>query len=123
VRGNIINVVDYGLKLKKRRVAIIASKWFFKRDGTDRTDLRIEKMLEQVAVNANLAHSARFALTSLLLYIDMSVDQVVGLFNNSPDFDQEKIRYQVEHIAGSSGTKKTAILCDHGHLWKLPWRG
>ncbi len=52
----------------------------------------------------NLAHSARFALTSFLLNIGMSVDQVVSLFNVSPDFNEEKTRYQVEHISGSTGT-------------------
>jgi DNA primase large subunit len=71
----------------------------------------IKKMLEMAAANANLAHSARFALTSFLLYTNMSIDQVVGLFNASPDFDQEKTRYQVEHIAGSSGTKYKPPSC------------
>jgi DNA primase large subunit len=71
----------------------------------------IKKTLEQVASNANLAHSARFALVSFLIQINMSVDQIVGLFNTSPDFDQEKTRYQVEHIAGSSGTKYKPPSC------------
>lgn len=71
----------------------------------------IKKMLEQVAANANLAHSARFALTSFLLQINMPLDQVIGLFNTSPDFDQERTRYQVEHIAGSSGTKYKPPSC------------
>jgi DNA primase large subunit len=71
----------------------------------------IKRMLEQVAANANLAHSARFALTSFVLQINMSPDQVIGLFNTSPDFDQERTRYQVEHIAGSSGTKYKPPSC------------
>jgi DNA primase large subunit len=71
----------------------------------------IKKMLEQVAANVNLAHSARFALVSFLIQINMSVDQIVGLFNTSPDFDPEKTRYQVEHIAGSSGTKYKPPSC------------
>jgi DNA primase large subunit len=71
----------------------------------------IKKMLEQVATNVNLAHSARFALVSFLIQINMSVDQIVGLFNTSPDFDPEKTRYQVEHIAGSSGTKYKPPSC------------
>ncbi|MCK7525280.1 MAG: hypothetical protein MZV64_50565 [Ignavibacteriales bacterium] len=28
---------------------------------------------------------------------------MIALFNTSPDFDQERTRYQVEHIAGASG--------------------
>jgi len=71
----------------------------------------IRKMLSTVASGANLAHSARFALTSFLLQINMTPDQVVALFNTSPDFNEEKTRYQVEHIAGSSGTKYKPPSC------------
>jgi DNA primase large subunit len=92
-------------------VTISPAKWFFKRDGTDRTDLRIKKMLEMVAANANLAHSARFALTSFLLCINMFVDQVVGLFNTSPDFDQEKNLLSGGAYRWPSGTKYKALRC------------
>jgi DNA primase large subunit len=64
----------------------------------------IKALLAQVSEGQNLAHTARFALTSFLLHINMSPDQIVALFNNSPDFDEERTRYQVEHIFGSSGT-------------------
>lgn len=52
----------------------------------------------------NLAHSMRFAMTAFLLTIGMTVDDIINMFATSPDFDVEKARYQVEHIAGSSGT-------------------
>jgi DNA primase large subunit len=64
----------------------------------------ISDALENLRRGANLAHSTRFALTSFLLNVGMSVDEIVELFNVSPDFDVEKTRYQIEHIAGSSGT-------------------
>ena len=64
----------------------------------------IKKMLSEVARGANLAHSARFALVSFLLQINMPAEDVIRLFNTSPDFEEERTRYQVEHIAGSSGT-------------------
>lgn len=59
----------------------------------------------------NLAHSMRFAMTSFLVAVGMSVNEVVDLFNVSPDFDEEKTRYQIEHIAGSSGTQYTPPSC------------
>jgi DNA primase large subunit len=71
----------------------------------------IKGMLSQVSIGANLAHSARFALTSFLLQINMKVDDVIALFNTSPDFDEEQTRYQVEHIAGASGTRYTPPSC------------
>lgn len=71
----------------------------------------IKKMLSDVTGGTNLAHSARFALVSFLLQINMSVGDVIGLFNTSPDFDEERTRYQVEHIAGASGTKYKPPSC------------
>ncbi|MDD1758083.1 MAG: DNA primase large subunit PriL [Methanotrichaceae archaeon] len=71
----------------------------------------IMAMLSQVSAGQNLAHSARFALTSFLLQINMSPVEVVALFNTSPDFDEEQTRYQVEHISGSSGTKYKPPSC------------
>ena len=71
----------------------------------------IKKMLTDSAKGINLAHSARFALVSFLLQINMTPEQVISLFNTSPDFDPERTRYQVEHIAGASGTKYKPPSC------------
>jgi DNA primase large subunit len=64
----------------------------------------IRLILSQVAEGTNLAHTARFALTTFLLAVGMTVDEVVGVFNTSPDFDEERTRYQVDHISGKGGT-------------------
>jgi len=61
----------------------------------------INKALSHVREGVNLAHSMRFAMVSFLLNIGMSSDDVVNAFNVSPDFSEEKTRYQVEHIAGN----------------------
>jgi DNA primase large subunit len=71
----------------------------------------IRRMLAEVARGANLAHSARFALVSYLLQINMTAEEVIRLFNTSPDFDEERTRYQVEHIAGASGTQYKPPSC------------
>ncbi len=72
----------------------------------------IRHALSGVRGGVNLGHSTRFALTSFLLNIGMNVDEVVGMFNVSPDFDESKTRYQVEHIAGSSGVEYSTPGCD-----------
>jgi len=65
----------------------------------------------------NLPHSARFAVTSFLLSIGMDVDGIIRMFGGSPDFDETRTRYQVEHIAGREyttpdcGTMKTYGNC------------
>jgi DNA primase large subunit len=71
----------------------------------------IREMLSQVANGTNLAHTARFALTTFLLAVGMSVDEVVGVFNTSPDFDEERTRYQVDHISGKGGTSYRPPSC------------
>lgn len=71
----------------------------------------IRRMLAEVGRGANLAHSARFALVSFLLQINMTAEEVIRLFNTSPDFDEERTRYQVEHIAGASGTQYKPPSC------------
>lgn len=71
----------------------------------------IKMMLSDVAKGVNLAHSARFALVSFLLQINMTAVEVVSIFNTSPDYDAERTRYQVEHIAGASGTRYRPPAC------------
>lgn len=60
----------------------------------------------------NLSHSMRFALTSFLLNIGMNVEGIIGLFRVSPDFDEERTRYQVMHIQGATGTVYKSPSCD-----------
>ncbi|NPE31490.1 DNA primase regulatory subunit PriL [Methanococcoides sp. SA1] len=73
----------------------------------------ITQAIANVRAGVNLAHSMRFAMTSFLVNIGMSVDEVVAMFNISPDFDEEKTRYQIEHIAGtSSGTTYKPPSCN-----------
>lgn len=58
----------------------------------------IHKALIDVKNGINLAHSMRFALVSFLLNIGMTQNDVINIFNVSPDFDSDKTAYQVNHI-------------------------
>ena len=54
----------------------------------------------------NLPHSARFAVVSFLHTLGMNSEQILGLFSQSPDFDESKSIYQIKHITGElSGTE------------------
>jgi DNA primase large subunit len=68
--------------------------------------------LSGVQSGVNLSHSMRFALTSFLLNIGMNVEGIIGLFRVSPDFDEERTRYQVMHIHGATGTVYKSPSCD-----------
>lgn len=74
----------------------------------------MKRILSDLQHGVNVPHTARFALTSFLLNIGMSVDEIISLFRTAPDFDEEKTRYQVEHIAGErgKGTEYSCPACD-----------
>ncbi len=74
----------------------------------------MKEILSELQRGMNVPHTARFAITSFLLNIGMSVDDIIELFKTAPDFDEEKTRYQVEHIAGErgKGVEYTSPACD-----------
>jgi len=63
----------------------------------------MKALLSQVKAGQNLSHPARFALTSFLANIGMKADEIVRIYETSPDFDYELTHYQVDHIKGASG--------------------
>ena len=63
----------------------------------------IKEILAELQSGMNVPHIARFSLAAFLLNIGMKIDDVVNIFRSAPDFDEDKTRYQVEHIAGQRG--------------------
>ena len=57
----------------------------------------------------HLSHIGRFTLTSFLVNVGMSTDQLIELFRNISDFNEKMTRYQVEHIAGEIGSRTRYI--------------
>ncbi len=74
----------------------------------------IKKLYEALSSGQHISHIGRFALTSFLINIGMSVEDVIELFQTLSDFNERMTRYQVEHIAGERGsrTKYTPPSCD-----------
>jgi DNA primase large subunit len=73
----------------------------------------IKGVYDRVAAGRPASHIGRFALTSFLLNIGMTVEDVFKFFRSVSDFNERMTRYQVEHIAGTrgSGTKYTPPNC------------
>jgi DNA primase large subunit len=73
----------------------------------------IKGVYDRVAAGRPASHLGRFALTSFLLSVGMSAEDVFQFFRSVSDFNERMTRYQVEHIAGSrgSGTKYTPPNC------------
>lgn len=82
----------------------------------------IRTLLSMAQNGINLPHSGRFALVSFLHKIGLSLEQILALFAQSPDFDESKSIYQIKHITGDlngtegytppeCGTMKTMGIC------------
>ena len=72
----------------------------------------ISRILSGLLAGENISHAGRFALTAFLLNIGMKPEEVMQLYKNAPDFNASRTKYQVEHIAGSKGTKYISPSCD-----------
>lgn len=73
----------------------------------------IKGIYERVSAGRPASHLGRFALTSFMLNIGMSEEDVFKFFRSVSDFNERMTRYQVEHIGGTrgSGTKYTPPNC------------
>lgn len=61
-------------------------------------------MLTAIKAGENVPHMGRFALVSFLNSLQLSTNEILKIFSNAPDYQEERTRYQVEHITGSSSS-------------------
>jgi len=77
----------------------------------------IQELRTKAKEGQNLIHIERVVIVFFLLALNISVEDIVKLFSNLPDFDQEKTRYQVqfmrrkEYKVHSCETLKSYDLC------------
>ena len=80
----------------------------------------IRQLYDAAESGSHLSHLGRFALVSFLLRVGVPPEKVIDLFRSSADFNERMTRYQVEHIAGSKGSRTSymppscATLQTHG---------
>lgn len=62
----------------------------------------------------NLPHSGRFMLGTFLLSRGQSIPDIAPLFKNAPDYDEKTTLYQLNNLAGNTGssTKYSCPSCD-----------
>jgi len=70
----------------------------------------IKHAIEELEKGENLPHSGRFMLGAFLLSRGQSVEQIAPLFKNAPDYNERVTLYQLNHLAGTSGSG-TKYLC------------
>ncbi|MGB7954658.1 MAG: hypothetical protein WCF23_11820, partial [Candidatus Nitrosopolaris sp.] len=73
----------------------------------------VKHALEVMNKGENLPHSARLMLATYMLAIGKSIDEIIMLFHNAPDYNEKVTKYQIEHLAGlrGSGTKYSVPSC------------
>lgn len=72
----------------------------------------MKELVSAVQTGKHISHSGRFAVTAFLHSIGLSLNDIFNVFALSPDFDERKTRYQIEHISGEiSGTEYTPPEC------------
>lgn len=70
-------------------------------------------ILAMAQAGENVPHTGRFAIVAFLHSLGVSSEEIMKAFSGSPDFQEERTRYQVEHITGlTSGTEYSAPGCD-----------
>ncbi len=81
----------------------------------------MKRILMDLKDGKNVPHVGRFAITAFLINLGCDVERIIELFRNAPDFNEEKTRYQVEHIAGlrGKGEKYVAPNCETMRSWGL----
>jgi len=72
----------------------------------------MKKLLDMIRAGENVPHTGRFALVAFLHTLGMDSEEILKTFSTSPDFSEDKSRYQIQHISGEiSGTEYTPPEC------------
>ncbi len=74
----------------------------------------IKHAIDVLENGENLSHSGRFMLAAFLLGRGQAIDKIALLFKNAPDYNEKVTRYQINQIAGETGsnTKYSCPSCE-----------
>lgn len=69
----------------------------------------MKDILSAIQSGENVPHMGRFALVAFLSSLKLSTNDILKIFSTAPDYEEDKTRYQVEHITGASSS--TEYIC------------
>lgn len=73
----------------------------------------MKDILAAIQAGENVPHMGRFALVAFLHSLKLGTNDILKLFSTAPDFEEDRSRYQVEHISGDiSSTEYTPPGCE-----------
>lgn len=64
----------------------------------------MKDILSSIQAGENVPHMGRFSLVAFLNSLKLSTNEILKIFSSAPDYEEDKTRYQVEHITGSSSS-------------------
>lgn len=64
----------------------------------------MKEILSAIQSGENVPHMGRFALVAFLSSLKLNTNDILKLFSTAPDYQEDKTRYQVEHITGASSS-------------------
>ncbi len=99
-----------GLETEVKNLISIAKKFTPIFVSTGEYPPCIKHAIEELEKGENLPHSGRFMLGTFLLSKGQSVEQIAPLFKNAPDYNEKVTLYQLNHLAGTSGSS-TKYIC------------
>jgi len=80
----------------------------------------LKTILSSIQAGENVPHMGRFALVAFLSSLKLNTNDILKLFSSAPDYEEDKTRYQVEHITGtSSATSYKSPGCDKMRTYGL----
>jgi DNA primase large subunit len=81
--------------------------------GIEKLPPCMKDILSAIQSGENVPHMGRFALVAFLSSLKLSTTDILKLFSTAPDYQEDKTRYQVEHITGiSSSTEYKCPGCE-----------
>jgi DNA primase large subunit len=93
-----------GLETKVNNLISLAKKFTPIFVSTGEYPPCIKHSIDVLEKGENLPHSGRFMLATFLLAKGQSVEQIAPLFKNAPDYNERVTLYQLNNLAGNSGS-------------------
>ena len=108
INSKIINAktpaMIHGFEDSVNRLAMLSKKFATFTVTTGEYPPCVKHAIDVLEKGENLPHSGRFMLATFLLSKGQTVEQIAPLFKNAPDYNQRVTLYQLNHLAGSSGS-------------------
>jgi len=80
----------------------------------------MKEILSMIQSGENVPHMGRFAIVAFFHALGISREEIFKLFSAAPDFDEERTRYQIDHITGRiSSTEYSPPGCDKMRTYGL----